>query len=94
MPGHDHLEDAAVDFPVAELRGSLLVHAQVDDVHPVAKVVEHEAGLAVVGADGPRFPQPVEVVKAHLLAPYAARRRGEAVLFRWGRGREQRHVAV
>ena len=53
MPRHDDLKDAAVDFPVAELRGSPLIHAQVDDVHPVTEIVEHEARLAVVRADGP-----------------------------------------
>src|SRR6202044_2692160 len=73
VPGDDHLEDAAVDLPVAELRGARRVHAQVDDVQPVTKVVEHQARLAVIGPDGPRLPQRVEVVEAHLLAPDADR---------------------
>ena len=94
MPGHDDLEDAVVDFPVAELRGPPLIHAQVDDVQPVTEIIEHEARLTVIGADGPRFPQCAKIVKSHLLAPDAAGRRGEAVLFRWRRGREQRHVTI
>jgi hypothetical protein len=94
MPGHDDLEDATVDFPVAELRGPPLVHAQVDDVQPVTEIVEHKARLTVIGADGPRFPERVEIVKSHLLAPDAASGRGEAMLFRWRRGREQRHIAI
>ena len=94
IPGHDDLEDAAIDFPVPELGGSPLVHAQVDDVQPIAEIVEHEARLTVIRPDGPRFPQPVEFVKPHLLAPDAARCRGEAMLFRWRRGREQRHVTI
>jgi hypothetical protein len=62
VPGHDHLEDPAVDFPVTKLRGPPLIHTQVDDVQPVAEIVEHEARLTVVRADGARFPQRVEVI--------------------------------
>jgi hypothetical protein len=62
VPGHDHLEDPAVDFPVAELRGPPLIHAQVDDVQPVAEIVEHQARLTVVRADGARFPERAEVI--------------------------------
>jgi len=53
VPGHDDLEDAAVDFPVAELRGPPLIHAQVVDVQPATEIVEHKARLTVIGADGP-----------------------------------------
>ena len=62
VPRHDDLEHAAIDLPVAELPGPPLVHAQVDDVQPVTEVVEHQARLAVIGPDGPRFPQRVKLV--------------------------------
>jgi hypothetical protein len=52
MPGDHYLENAAVHLPVAELPRALFFHAQVDDVQPVAEVVEHEARLAPVAADG------------------------------------------
>ena len=77
VPLHDDLEHAAIDLPVAELPGPSLVHAQVNNVQPVAEVVEHQARLAVVGADRARFPQPVEVVESHLLAPDATAGNGE-----------------
>jgi hypothetical protein len=59
LPGDDHLEDAAIDLPVAELPGASLVHAEVDDVQPVAEVVEDEARLTPVVADRPGLPQRV-----------------------------------
>jgi hypothetical protein len=59
---HHDLEHAAIDLPVAELPGSPFLHAQVDDVQPVTEVVKHQARLAVVRPDGPRFPQRVELI--------------------------------
>ena len=52
MPLHHDLEHAAVNLPVAQLTGPALVHAQVDDVQPVAEIVKDQARLTVVGADG------------------------------------------
>jgi hypothetical protein len=51
MPRDHYLENSAVDLPVAELRRAPFVHSQVDDVQPVAKVVEYEARLGAVAAD-------------------------------------------
>jgi hypothetical protein len=94
MAGDDDLEHAAVDLPVAELPGAALVHAEVDDMQPVAHVVEHEAGLAAIAADRPGLPQGVDLVQPHLLAPDAAGSGREPVLFgrRWGG--EQGDIAV
>ncbi len=95
MPLDHDLEHPAVDLPVAQLPGPALVHAQVDDVQPVAEVVKDQARLAVVGPDRTRFPQPVKIVESHLLAPDAtAGHGGEAVLLGRRRRGEQRDVAV
>jgi hypothetical protein len=58
---HHDLEHTAIDLPVAELPGPPFLHAQVDDVQPVTEVVKHQARLAVVRPDRPRFPQRVEL---------------------------------
>ena len=77
MPLHHDLEHPAVDLPVAQLPGPALVHAQVDDVQPVAEVVKDQARLTVVGPDRTRLPQPVKIVESHLLAPDTAAGHGE-----------------
>ena len=77
---HHDLEHTAIDLPVAELSGPPLLHAQVDDVQPVTKVVKNQARLAVVRPDRPRFPQRVELTQPDLLAPDPAGGGGEAIL--------------
>ena len=66
---YHNFEDPAVDLPVAELAGPHLIHAEIGDVQPVAEIVKHEAGLAVEGADGPRFPEGVDLADPYLFAP-------------------------
>jgi hypothetical protein len=94
VPGDDDLEHAAVDLPVAELPGAALVHAEIDDVQPVAQVVEHQAGFAAVVADRAGFPERVDVVQLHMLAPETAGNGGEAVLLGRRRSGEQRDIPV
>jgi len=94
VPGDDDLEHAPVNLPVAKLLGPPLVVAQVDDVQPVAHVIENEAPLAPVVADRPGFPQRVDVSELHLLAPDAPGSRGETVLLGGRRGGEQRDISV
>jgi len=53
---HHDLEYAAIYLPVAKLQGAPLVHSEVGDVQPVAKVVEHDARLAPVSANRPGLP--------------------------------------
>jgi hypothetical protein len=94
MPGDHDLEDAPIHLPVAELPRAPLVHAEIDDVQPVAHVVEHQARLAAVAADRAGFPERVNVVQLDLLAPDAPGCGGEAVFFRRRRCGEQRDVTI
>jgi hypothetical protein len=94
LPGDDNLEHAAVDLPVTELPGAPFIHAEVDDVQPVAEVVQDEARLTTVVADRAGLPQRADLAELDVLAPDAAGRRGEAVLLGRRRGGEKGDVAV
>jgi len=94
LPGDDDLEHAAVDLPVAELPGPPFVHAEVDDVQPVAEVVQDEARLAAVVADRAGLPQRADLAELDVLAPDAAGCGGEAVLLGRRRSGEKGDVAV
>ena len=73
-PGRHQFEYAAVDLPVAELLSLVAVVAQVTDVQPVTQVVQDHAALAAEGADGPRFPDSLDLGDGQLLAPVAGSR--------------------
>lgn len=94
LPGDDDLEHATVDLPVAELPGVPFVHAEIDDVQPVAEIIQDEAWFAAVVADRAGLPQRVDLAELDVLAPDAAGRGGEAVLLGRRRGGEQRDVTV
>lgn len=94
LPGDDDLEHAAVDLPVAELPGAPFVHAEVDDVQPVAEVVQDETRLAAVVTDRAGLPQRADLTELDVLAPDAAGCGGEAVLLGRRRGGEKGDVAV
>ena len=86
MPGHHDLEYLPVDLPVPELPGKNGIPAQVDDVQPVTKVIEHQAGVATVVAHRPGLPQRVEVADVDLLAPVPGRAAKTELLWRRARG--------
>src|SRR5580693_449000 len=91
VPGHHDLEHLPVDLPVPELPGQNGIAAQVDDVQPVAEVVEHQAGVAPVVAHRARLPQRVEIADVDLLAPVPGGGT-EAEFLRRRAGGEQRHL--
>jgi hypothetical protein len=94
LPGDDDLEHATVDLPVAKLSGAPFVHAEVDDMQPVAEVVQDEAWLATVAADRAGLPQRADLAELDVLAPDAAGCGGEAVLLGRRRSGEKGDVAV
>jgi hypothetical protein len=93
MPGHHDLEYLPVDLPVPELPGENGIPAQVDNVEPVAEVIEHQAGVAPVVAHRPRLPQRVEVADVDLLAPVSGCAT-KAEFLRRRAGGEQRHLSA
>ncbi len=89
----EQLEHAPVHLPVPEFPGPPGVLALIDDVQPVAHVVEHQAGLAMERADRPGLPQHVHLGPDDPLAPVP---RGglEAEFLGWRAGGEQDHVRI
>jgi hypothetical protein len=93
LPRRDQLENASVDFPVAQLRGAQRVVSEVDDVQPVGQVIEHHAAFATEDADGARLVQHLYLSTVDVLAPVPGRWL-EPELFRRRAGSEEHDVRL
>src|SRR6266704_3547647 len=89
----DQLEDAAVDFPVAEPLGQIPIVAKVGDVQAVGEVIEHHAALTAEHTDRPRLVEHLDVSAADFLPPVPGSRLESQLLGR-GTGREQDHARL